>query len=424
MDRVGIGGLSLTAAGIAELERFKGVGEAALDDYLRELADALFASELVLLSTCNRVEVVFAREEGHEPSQSDLPLLARALGADGSQAHGLRLVRSRAAVQHLFRVTCSLDSVVQGEDQILGQVRSAFMRSRRLGLTGPILEPLFEGALQVGKQVRSQTELSRHPISVTSVGVARLLAKAPRRAEPLEALVIGAGSTGRLAAQALQGAGIRVRWIVNRSLERAQLLARDCGAQALSLEQFQALPAAQLGGIDVLVSATASHDFVVARSQLTALAEQASCGAGLFALDLALPRDLEPCEASAGVAIVDLEEVQRGAEENRCLRAAAAGLAEQLVERKIRSFERRAAEKRATDQIASFQKDSHELLEREMRQLSLGPLAGLPPEILADIRHWAHSAFGRANHLSLSFCKRLARDVPHLDSLDEDETTG
>jgi glutamyl-tRNA reductase len=422
MDRIGIGGLSLQAAELRQLERLRKAGEGAQDEFLRELADALFASEVVLLSTCNRVEVVFAREEGQAPSADDLAPLCEALGADAELSECMRMLTGRDAAQHLLRVACSLDSVVQGEDQILGQVRAAFMHSEFLGLTGPVLGPIFEAALQVGKQVRTQTELSRHPVSITSVGVGLLRERVSGGQLPLRALVVGAGATGRLAAKTLHDQGFEVSLIVNRSLAGARELAQEFGAKALTLAEFQSTSATELGEFDALVSATSASGFVIDAQRLISLAGQNP--RGLSALDLALPRDLEPTPAMDGLHVIDLEEVQRGAQHNRELRAASAIKAEEFVQQKLKTLEYKASQKRVSDQVAGYQRDRHELIEREMRQLVDGPLANLSHAERSGVMHWAQSAFGRANHLSLAFCKRMARNVPYFEGLEEEETTG
>ena len=136
-------------------------------------SDAIAASELVVLQTCNRVEVYFARESGALPGSCDLATLASTLGIerDDPLRAGLQLRRGRAAARHLFRVAASLDSLVVGEAEILAQVREAYARSRAVGLTGALLDPLFESAFQVAKQVRVDTDLARHSVSVVALGV-------------------------------------------------------------------------------------------------------------------------------------------------------------------------------------------------------------------------------------------------------------
>src|SRR5262249_24676848 len=143
----------------------------------------------------------------------------------------------RGAARHLFRVAASLDSLVLGEDQILAQVRAAYAEAQELGLTGRILGPLLEQVIAFGKRVRAETDLSRHPVSVVSLGVAFLV---ERTLAGAVFAVIGAGATGAHAARALLAAGRRPAFIVNRSASRAQALADEVGARALTLDALRA----------------------------------------------------------------------------------------------------------------------------------------------------------------------------------------
>src|SRR5262245_33378003 len=138
MERIAVVGLSLHETDVAGLERLARPTPAGAEAFLRDLADTLAASELVLLATCNRVEVAFAREVGHLPQPDDRELIASQLGLPASDAlrERLHFASGRDAVRHLFRVASSLDSVVLGEDQILAQVREAFALSERIGLSG------------------------------------------------------------------------------------------------------------------------------------------------------------------------------------------------------------------------------------------------------------------------------------------------
>src|SRR5262245_49889569 len=313
MERVAVAGLSLHQTDVEGLEEAKR-GLAALEQpAAKALADRLGASEAVLISTCNRVELVFARENGHAPSSADRGALAEALGLDGARELGARffLHTGRGAARHLFRVTSSLDSLVLGEDQILAQVRAAFAEARGLGLTGRILGLLFEQALALGKRVRTRTDLARHPVSVVSLGVEHVLERLADLADARIA-VIGAGATGAHAARALAAAGRAPAFVVNRSPARAVALADEIGARVLTLEALRtgAEP------LDGLVSATSSPAFVLDAAALRTLAARTRAGRRLVAADLALPRDLEPCE-DPRLDVVDLETLRARAEENR-----------------------------------------------------------------------------------------------------------
>jgi len=412
MNRVAIVGLSTNDANVHELERLAAFGDGSAAEALaRDLADEVAASELVLLKTCNRIEVIFARESGTPPGPGDVQAVARVLGAPDALRGQLRQCRGRAAVKHLFRIACSLDSLVVGEDQILAQVRSAFGQSRDVGLTGPLLEPLFEAAIQVGKKVRSETELCRHRISVVALGVAALdehfTGSDPAEARSARVALIGAGETSRLAGLALRDAGWSVALVVNRSPGPARALAERLGARPLCLEEFRSGAEA----VDIVVSATSAPGFVLAAADLRRVAKER-----LIGIDLALPRDLEPQDEpdSGRFRLINLDTLRAQADDNRRLRAAEAVKAEVLIERKLDAFFRRATERRLEATVAEILAETGEVFEHELRGLANGRLAALSDEELRAVERWARSTFGRLAYAPLSAFKRLANELNGL----------
>ncbi|HVS19942.1 MAG TPA: glutamyl-tRNA reductase [Planctomycetota bacterium] len=396
MERIAIAGLSLTDVELPELERAKARVVGREVEVGRELADVLAASDLVVLSTCNRLEVAYAREEGHPPDARDLGVLREVLGL-GEDAARLHLHTGRGAARHLFRVAGSLDSLVLGEDQILAQVREAFERAEAARLCGGLLRPLFVAALEVGKQVRSRTELSSHPVSVVSIAVgllrAHFAARTPRVA------VLGAGAMGELVARHLTDAGIGPLLFVNRDPQRAERLAVVFAGRATSLEAFRAAPPE----LDALVSATTAPQPVLSAADLARIAR----GAPLYAVDLALPRDLEPGD-QAHVEVVDLESLRERAGHNRALRRAAAVAAEALVEAKIDVFARRLVGRALSQTLAELQAETTDILERELAALRSERLGELPAVQREAVERWARMAFGRLAHAPVSALKRFA----------------
>ncbi len=406
MDRVAVAGFSLHHIDVARLERVKQRVVSGSEPAPQLLADLLGASEVVCLSTCNRCEVVYARENGHPPGRDDLECLAEGFGLapDDPLRARLFLHSGPRAARHLFRVVSSLDSLVVGEDQILSQVRAAFEESRAFGLTGKILGPLFEHAWQIGKKVRSATDLARHPISVVSLGTAFLAQRLARCATPPRIAVIGAGATGAHAARSLRAAGLAVALIVNRSPGRARELATEVGARVLSLEEFRNAPEP----VDALVSATSASGYVLDRSSLCALAARTPSGGRLVAVDLALPRDLEPVE-DARIDRIDLETLRERAEANRARRAAAAAQAELLIEEKLEALAREQAQTEVAAPFATVLAEAREVFELELSRLTSGRLAHLGQRERQAVERWARVAFGRLSHVPLAALKRLAR---------------
>jgi len=409
MERIGHIGASLQRTDVAGLERLRRPEPGGEDAFLRELADHLGASETVFLATCNRVEVLYAREEGDLPGEADLDTVARLLARDGDVAAARALLvqrTGREAARHLFRVAASLDSLLVGEDQILPQVRAAYGRASDAGLVGTLLGPLFHHALAVGKQARSETDLARHPVSLVNLAVHELLADAGERAAPPRVAVLGAGEMGRLLVRALVAAGLRPAVVANRGLEKARALASECGATALTLDDFRA--GAQ--PVDALVSATAAPEVVLDAAALAALAARAPSRRPLLGVDLAVPRDLAPCD-DPRVRVVDLDALRRLADANRALRAAAALEAERLVDHKVDTWAARFTERAADAAVSELQVAADELLGRELQGLLGGRLAHLSPEDRRAVERWARATFGRVMHLPVAALKRLARDM-------------
>jgi glutamyl-tRNA reductase len=404
MERIAILGLSLSGTDVQTLERFARPVAERGDAVWLELADHLAASELVLLATCNRLEVCYARESGDLPRAEDALAVVAALGLGGEDAPRLSFRAGREALRHLFRVASSLDSLVVGEDQILAQTRAAYARAEALGLVGRLLAGAFESAFQVGKQVRAQTELARGSLSIVGVGVALLAERFAGR--PARVAVIGAGEMGTLAAQALAGAGLGPALVVNRSLPAATRLASAFGAEPIDLSSFQSGEQP----VDALVSATAAPGVVLDRAALARLAGKTPLGEPLLAVDLAIPRDLEPAP-EARVEIVDLDQLRSRARDNAQQRRLAALEAEALVERKLEVLDRELAEPSVAAAITDLHRESSAIFERELAQLFHGPLGELDGSAKRTLERWARTAFGRVSHVPIQAIKQLAREL-------------
>ncbi|MEQ1894479.1 MAG: glutamyl-tRNA reductase [Planctomycetota bacterium] len=409
MERIGVVGFSLHRSSVAELEHAK-LRLARLDDApLLACADLLGASEAVLLSTCNRCELWFVRESGAAPGERDRERLSQALELAPELAGQILLHSGRAALRHLLRVVASLDSLVLGEDQILAQVRSAAAEARARGLAGRLLGPLFEEALHFGKSVRATTDLAHHPVSVVSLAVQFLAERLAGVDGPCVA-VLGAGATGAHAARALAAAGLGPQWIANRTRARAEALAEAVGARACTLDELCAVQ-----GLDALVSATSASQPVLTAAALAALAARAPSGR-LVTVDLAVPRDLEPCDDARHEGI-DLESLRARAEANRALRAASARVVEERLERELERILGQRAAGTLTAPYADLMAEVREAFELELTALAAGPLAHLCESDRRRVERWARHTFGRLAHRPFRALKQLGRAgaLPEID---------
>ena len=239
----------------------------------------------------------------------------------------------RAAVRHLFRVSAGLDSMLLGEAEILGQVREAYRYAHEYGATGPVLNRLFQGALEVGKRVRSETELGARPMSVASAGV-KLAERIFGKMKERSALVLGAGTISEQVVNQLRDRGISRLFIMNRSRERADELALRVGGTVVDWGEWETA----LTVADVVVSSVASEEPVLRREILQA-AMSARGNRALFLMDLGLPRNIEASAADLyNIYMYNIDDLTEIVEQNRHARESEVPRAETIVEEHVGKF--------------------------------------------------------------------------------------
>ncbi len=295
-------GLSHRTAPVPVLER-AAVAPDDLRKTLDELHRAETISEVLLLSTCNRVEVYADAARFHPAVAEITSVLAQQAGlAVSDLSDHLYVHFAEAAAEHMFTVASGLDSLVIGESQILGQLRSAYGLGSEAGSVGSVLHDLAQTALRVGKRVHSDTVIYRAGASIVAVALDRaqevLGSLSGRRA-----LIIGAGSMGSLSGATLRKRGVTDIVVANRSLGRAQRLATSLGGRAVGLHEL----GAEIADADLLISSTGATGLMVEADLIGARNARP-----LVVLDIALPRDVDPSvRTHTGVTYVDLD-VLRG----------------------------------------------------------------------------------------------------------------
>ena len=291
--------------------------------------------ETLVLSTCNRSEVYgVPPEASHE--------CAPGLSSFLSEFHSVRpdvLSVSlyhhydREAVRHLFRVAAGLDSMLLGEAEILGQVREAYRFAHEHGATGPVLNRLFQGALEVGKRVRTETELGTRPMGVASAGM-KLAERIFGKLSDRSALVLGAGTISEQVVSQLRDRKIKNLYLMNRSREKAEEFARQYDGQVLEWGEWDA----SLKFPDVVVSAVGVQDFLVTKPMI----ERAMASRGnraLFLMDLGMPRNVDPAVAELyNVYLYSMEDLTEIVKQNRDARQSEVPKAESLVEDHVAKF--------------------------------------------------------------------------------------
>jgi len=243
--------------------------------------------ELVILSTCSRVELYAATTSDCFDTLESFLFETQNIPAAEFSASLYRL-QSQNAIQHLLQVAAGLDSVVLGEPQILGQVTDAYSSARRYGTAGKILSRLFQAAIQAGKRARTETAISHNAASVASVAV-RLISQSVPDLPAARIMVLGAGDMAELAVEALRKRGANQILVVNRTLQRAQELAQRWNGQAASFEMLLEL----LPDTDIVITSTGAAHTVI-QASMVARAMEARPNRPLVFMDIAVPRDVEP----------------------------------------------------------------------------------------------------------------------------------
>src|SRR3712207_5006925 len=298
--------------------------------FLRRLGEEV--EEAVLLSTCNRTELyVVIEDEGARDRILDLLAEDRGVERESLDRDAYWLTDAEA-VRHLYRVASSLDSMVVGEAQILGQVREAYRAATEERRTGPVLNRLFHTSLGVGKRVRSETGIGDSSLSVPHVAV-KLAEDVFGTLEGRRALVLGAGEMSELVIKHLKARGVTELRIANRTPERARLLAERVGGRAVP---FDAL-VEELSEVDVVVSSTGAGDWVVRSGTVAAALDLRD--EPLFFVDIAVPRDVDPVVQTLGrVFVYDMDDLQAVVERNADDRGEAARKGEAMISPAVVDF--------------------------------------------------------------------------------------
>ena len=290
--------------------------------------------EAVLLSTCNRSEMYATTDEEHTDPRPIEAWFHEIHGLDeGVLSPYLYHRKDEAVIRHLFRVVSSLDSLVVGEQQILGQVREAYMQSLNTKTTGVVLNRLFEKALAVGKQVRETTEIGAGAVSVSSVAV-ELARKIFKDLRQHTAMLIGAGETGERTAEYLVDQGVKRLIVANRTYERAADLAHRFDGIAVSLHDGLQM----ISDVDIIISSTGATEPVLGRERMAELMHDRR-NRPIFLIDIAAPRDIDPRVRDLyNVILYDMDDLQSVVDDNAESRKVEARKVEGIVESEVDRF--------------------------------------------------------------------------------------
>jgi glutamyl-tRNA reductase len=314
--------------------------------------------EAVCLSTCNRTEIYGSGSADGAGQALALLSESSGLAADELARVVYRLQGDDVAL-HLYRVAAGLDSLVPGEGQILGQVRSAF----DLGVTGPLLDRMFRGAIHTGRKVRAQTAIGEVSASVAAAAAA-LAEQLFGDLASCSVMLLGAGKTGELAAASLVARGARIELVANRSLQKAQDVAARYGGAAVPLAEA----AGRLPEADVVVASTSARGFVVTRTGVES-SLRARNGRPLFFIDIAVPRDVDPAVHELdGCYVYDIDDLETVVTDSTPGRAGEVARAEGIVAAEAERFAAWRAARDVAPAIASLRAEAEEIRVRELER--------------------------------------------------------
>jgi glutamyl-tRNA reductase len=380
----------------------------AARSFLRRLKEEGSVAEAVLLSTCNRTELyAVVEDEGAKAMLFKALAGEKGIGEDFLKRHSYWLTDD-GAVRHLYRVASSLDSMVVGEGQILGQVREAYRAATEELCTGPILNRLFHTSLRVGKQVRSGTGLGNSSLSVPRVAV-KLAEEVFGTLGGRRALVLGAGEMSGLVVKHLKGSGVREIRIANRTAGRASSLAESVGGVAVSFDSL----AEELPEADVVVSSTGSGEWVVGSELVAgALARRED---PLFFIDIAVPRDVDPVVQNLDRAYVyDVDDLQAVVDRNSEDRTAAAAAGEAMIEPAVLEYMSWISTLHVVPLIKEL-RDGAERIRRHEVARALKSL-GLSPEEAEAVNKMSQTLVNKLLHGPIQELKALAEAGAPLES--------
>ena len=340
--------------------------DSALDEFLR----LPHVEEGAILSTCNRTELYAVTDAPGDAHLRDWLCAQRGLSSMDMAQH-FYIYRDRDTVRHSLRVAAGLDSMILGEPQILGQMKTAYRSARAARGAGPLLTRLFEHSFAVAKQIRSQTNIGANPVSVAYAGVSlarQIFADLSKTC----AMFIGAGETIDLAARYLAETGVHRMVFANRSLDRAQALATRYHGYAIALADVPA----HLAEADMVISSTAAPGYLVHFSQLKAAVKQRR-RKPMFVLDLAVPRDIDPAAGELeDIYLYSVDDLQSVIDDNKASRQQAAQLADGMLDPRIEEYIDWLDSRQATDTIKILRhralESRDEVLDKARQRLARG----------------------------------------------------
>jgi glutamyl-tRNA reductase len=403
-------GVNHTTAPLEVRERLS-ISAARLPDAIRTLAHQPGVREALILSTCNRVEFVTWQDEAAGPANPSLLRFLHeyfAIPANTVEPH-LYEFREREAVRHLFRVASSLDSMVVGEPQILGQVKDSYTVAREVGAVSTTLEPLFQRAFSVAKRVRTETQIGSNSVSIASVAV-DLARKIFGSLQGRTVLLVGAGKMSELAARHLIQQGATSILVTNRTQEKAALIAGHiseqisqqiandpaaiaCSTEVISFDQLHA----QASRADIVITSTGAEGHIFSKADGQQFLNNRR-NRPMFFIDIAVPRDVDPkMNQVEGCFVYDIDDLQQVAAAHLADRSRESAAAEKIVSSEVEKYREDLQTREAVPAIVALQQSAESLRQAELARAAKR-LSGLTSEQQAAVDALTRSLTAKLLH--------------------------
>lgn len=357
--------------------------------------------EVVFLSTCNRVEIIAASSA---PEKARKEILGFWINHSGLSEEVLSSCSydyvGESAIRHVFRVASSLDSMVVGEPQILGQLKEAYRMALEEGCSGQLLNKLMHKAFSVAKRIRTETKIASQAVSISYAAVA-LAKKIFGDLSGKKAMLIGAGEMAELAAQHLKANGIEELIVANRTLERAVELAKALGGKAISLAELDDA----LIETDIVISSTGAPGVIIQKEQVKRIMRPRRHRL-LFFIDIAVPRDIDPeVNDIDNVYLFDIDELKEVVEENKAERQREAVKAERIIEAEVIKFQSWLNSLDIVPVIKGLQEKAESIRQRELAR-TLKNLKHLEKKDIKAIEKLTRSLVSKLLHDPIIFLKK------------------
>ena len=355
--------------------------------------------EFCFLSTCNRVEVLFSTSKGAETERQIRDFLfANSMSYEEAGKY-VYLHKGEDAIRHLFRVGASLDSMIVGEPQILGQLKQAYREASERNCTGVILNRLQHKAFSVAKRIRTETGIGSSAVSISYAAV-ELAKKIFGNLDGKRAMLAGAGEMAELAAQHLLNQGIAEVVVANRTFERAVNMARCFNGKAVAFEEL--VP--ELAYVDILISSTGAPNLILTRDQLKPIMRQRR-NSPLFLIDIAVPRDLDPqLNDLDNVYLYGIDDLQNVIDMNKAERDKEAVRAERIVTEETLKFMLWLGSMEITPTIVALREKANEVCQAELAK-TLIQLKNLSPREEKSLEKMTASIANKLLHNPILYLK-------------------